>query len=737
MGDLRFSKVVNSLPATLQADTLYMVRRGSGFDFFATNGTGSIVAYPLNAPAAVPARSFLATETPSYRIIQNAFAHYANTYLKTGSLKITLPAITPGDQSTGSATFASMRFRLWEYGGRGTCWVTVDAYLQATGSTPANAWTNVSAFIEAQNRASKPIQVRLGLENGRYVILIEKTQLGTDSDWLYLMLALESAHLSNGGANSTNFDDPTAWLVTYANAQNVSGISITSTIRPATALLTSDVATSQVDATAGRLLTVGYMGWGSTLPTINNSNVDDQTLNTGQWAVTRTIYANFPVGFNSGTFKNEVISKTTGPNALTAYQTLTDTSNPALPRKWERSVNAGTIGTWQETKNNSNQANVNEVKNGDLSVWSNGDASPPDRFGVGGSTPPVVARVAVAPGEAGVPFGLKNWMSLKTNDGGAFLVLPNVRRYANRTMTFSLYVKADKAGASLAGLRFYQRFGTGGSPSATTSSYGTADGITITTTPQRLVCTVTLPDISGKVIGTNDDSDLYISFNLTLGGAVVQITGVKFEGGVAATPFEMRDEEPILMGITPVSPAVQAALDLRAPKDKASFTGGTTSVNDKAAYNAVGLANGTQTGFSLTLPAAAADRRQFEILSSTSENGRLTFRSINDAYSSAHEFLIAYRAVGTDHTMDRVALRAVNLIVGQSDALNNSYRVQALGGVYATGPIRPGQYTLATLPSASAYNGAEIDVTDASGGAKRCRSNGTNWLILNTTTPVS
>lgn len=551
MAVLRFSKVVNALPATLEANTLYMVRRGSGFDFFATNGQGSIVAYPLNAPAAVAARSFLAAETPTYRIIQNAFAHYANTYLKTGSLKITLPAITAGDSSTGSGTFVSMRFRLWEYGGRGTCWVTVDGYLQSTGSTPANVWTNTTVFIDAQNRASKPIQVRLGIENGRYVILIEKTATGTDSQWLYLMCALESAHMSNGGATTTNFDDPATWLVTYATS--VSGITIGATFQPATVLLTSDVVTGVADTTLGRLLTVGYMGWGSTLSSINNSNIDDQTLNTGQWAVARTIYATFPVGFVSGTFTNQVTGKSTGPNAQTSYQTLTDTSNPALPRKWERSVYQGTIGTWQEVRNTSNLANVNEIKNGDISVNSLGASAPPDRFGVGASSGaplPINGRADTIPGEA-IPFGLKKWWTLATNDGGFFLVLPNVRRYAGRTVTFSFYVKADKAGAVLSGLRFYQRFGTGGTVSATTSSYGDRDGINPTTAVQRMVCTVTLPPISGKVLGTNDDTDLYISMNVALGGAVVSLTGFKLEGGVAATPFEMRDEEAILMGLLP------------------------------------------------------------------------------------------------------------------------------------------------------------------------------------------
>jgi hypothetical protein len=56
------------------------------------------------------------------------------------------------------------------------------------------------------------------------------------------------------------------------------------------------------------------------------------------------------------------------------------------------------------------------------------------------------------------------------------------------------------------------------------------------------------------------------------------------------------------------------------------------------------------------------------------------------------------------------------------------------------GPVKVGQYTLTTLPSASAFNGYEIDVTNATvapAGPKRCRSNGSNWLILNTNTPVS
>lgn len=53
------------------------------------------------------------------------------------------------------------------------------------------------------------------------------------------------------------------------------------------------------------------------------------------------------------------------------------------------------------------------------------------------------------------------------------------------------------------------------------------------------------------------------------------------------------------------------------------------------------------------------------------------------------------------------------------------------------GPVLVGQYLLASLPPAASFSGYEIDVTNATGGSKRCRSNGTVWQIINTTTTVS
>lgn len=52
-------------------------------------------------------------------------------------------------------------------------------------------------------------------------------------------------------------------------------------------------------------------------------------------------------------------------------------------------------------------------------------------------------------------------------------------------------------------------------------------------------------------------------------------------------------------------------------------------------------------------------------------------------------------------------------------------------------PMNIAQYTLATLPSASAFPGSMILVSNASGGPKFCVSNGGLWQIINTATTVS
>lgn len=51
-------------------------------------------------------------------------------------------------------------------------------------------------------------------------------------------------------------------------------------------------------------------------------------------------------------------------------------------------------------------------------------------------------------------------------------------------------------------------------------------------------------------------------------------------------------------------------------------------------------------------------------------------------------------------------------------------------GVATAGPVKPGTYTVGTVPAAASYTGAIIWVSDASGGAKPAISDGTNWKVI-------
>lgn len=52
MPNVNFFKVVAKLPDSLQANGVYFVRVGKGFDFYLTNSSGTIIAYGINPPYA-------------------------------------------------------------------------------------------------------------------------------------------------------------------------------------------------------------------------------------------------------------------------------------------------------------------------------------------------------------------------------------------------------------------------------------------------------------------------------------------------------------------------------------------------------------------------------------------------------------------------------------------------------------------------------------------------------------
>lgn len=128
--------------------------------------------------------------------------------------------------------------------------------------------------------------------------------------------------------------------------------------------------------------------------------------------------------------------------------------------------------------------------------------------------------------------------------------IEGVRTFAGQTVTLSFYAKADSA-KNIA-TEFVQDFGSGGSPSSDVSAIGVTTH-SLTTSFTKFEATVSIPSISGKTIGTNDDDYLEIIFwfdagsnfdsrTNTLGqqSGTFDIAQVQLESGNIATGFESR-----------------------------------------------------------------------------------------------------------------------------------------------------------------------------------------------------
>lgn len=128
---------------------------------------------------------------------------------------------------------------------------------------------------------------------------------------------------------------------------------------------------------------------------------------------------------------------------------------------------------------------------------------------------------------------------------------------------------------------------------------------------------------------------------------------------------------------------------------------------------------------SMNLSGGAAQVREFVFKTQNSNRFGISINSDPESGSNAGSNLTINRY------SDSGAYQDQPLRIERTTGESRVTRLKVLG------PSQVGQYVLASLPSAAAFPGYEIDVTDASGGAKRCRSDGTNWKIINTTTTVS
>ena len=205
----------------------------------------------------------------------------------------------------------------------------------------------------------------------------------------------------------------------------------------------------------------------------------------------------------------------------------------------------------------------NAIINGNFDIWQRGTSFTgsvygPDRwFHSRVGTTHTVTQQAFTLGQTDVPgeptYYCRTVVSSVAGAGNAALLVhkvENVRTFAGQQVTVGFWAKAD-ATKNIA-VDLAQDFGSGGSPSARVTDIGVTK-ISIGTNWQKVTVTATLPSISGKTLGT--DNNDYLQFDIwfdagsnfnartdTLGqqSGTFEIAQVQVEPGPVATPFERR-----------------------------------------------------------------------------------------------------------------------------------------------------------------------------------------------------
>jgi hypothetical protein len=204
----------------------------------------------------------------------------------------------------------------------------------------------------------------------------------------------------------------------------------------------------------------------------------------------------------------------------------------------------------------------NAIINGNFDIWQRGTSFTANGYGVdrwfnaiNGSTC-TMSRQSFTLGQTGV-LGEPTYFcrmavtSVAGTNNFVFLEqkVEGVRTFANQQVTVSFWAKADAT--KNISVQLVQVFGTGGSPSADVS-FGVTK-VSIGTGWQKVTVTATVPSISGKTLGTdnNDTLQLRIWFDGgsaqnantdTLGqqSGTFDIAQVQVEPGPIATTFERR-----------------------------------------------------------------------------------------------------------------------------------------------------------------------------------------------------
>ena len=140
-------------------------------------------------------------------------------------------------------------------------------------------------------------------------------------------------------------------------------------------------------------------------------------------------------------------------------------------------------------------------------------------------------------------YFLRHEVTVGDDYTGLLYRIEDVQSVPQGTVTLSFYAKGTNPNSGHIEVLGRQEFGTGGSPSDDVKQ--AAQDVTLTSSWQRFELQITIPSISGKTLGTNNDSLYQLQFTQppdddNSAAWTLDITGVQLEVGDTATPFEHR-----------------------------------------------------------------------------------------------------------------------------------------------------------------------------------------------------
>lgn len=319
MALVKHHKVVSALPAPLEANAIYYVRAGAGFDVFVTNASGTVVAYPANYARTDDARLTDAREWSESTITQaEAEAGTATTrrawtaqrvfqaiaaWWAASAMKTKLDGIAAG--ATANATDAQLRDRTTHTGTQAISTVSglqaaLDGKINTTerGVSGGVATLDQFARIPASQLPSYVDDVLEYLttaefpatgETGKiYIAINQGTAANPTRQYRWTGSVYAEINPSPGTTDalaegSTNLYFTAArvrgTVLTGLSLASSAAVAATDTVLAAFGKIqarlnllgtaaNANVQTSPTDTTAGALMAVGAFGWG-----VNNANM--------------------------------------------------------------------------------------------------------------------------------------------------------------------------------------------------------------------------------------------------------------------------------------------------------------------------------------------------------------------------------------------------------------------------------------------------------------------------------